>query len=150
MIAKSKKKQSTVAEELALVRGRKRMLTAEAVVKWASNHPDSALYGRFTWDKDDAAHKWNLHQARNLIRVNVKVLQANTEPVKTYVSLKADRKNNTGYRVMVDVLNDPDLRATMLAEALDELQAFECKYKAISELAPVFEAIRTVRRKKVT
>lgn len=147
--AKTKKKRTTVAGELKQLRGRRKLLTAADVVEWARENEDSALHRQFTWDEADAAYKWNIHQARNLIRVHVTVLQGDTEPVRAYVSLKADRRNKTGYRAMVDVLNDPGLRETMLAEALEELQVFERKYRALSDLAPVFEAVRNVRQKKV-
>lgn len=148
--AKKKKKATTVAGELTRLRGRKKLLKPSDVVAWAQANTESALHRQFTWDTTEAAHKWNLHQARNLIRVHVTVLADDTEPVRAYVSLKADRRNNTGYRVMVDVLSDPVLRQTMLDEALQELQSFERKYRAVTELAPVFDAIHNVKAKRVT
>jgi len=82
MIAKAKKptKHTTVAGELETLRGRRKLITAASVVEWAKQHPDSALHRQFTWDRNEAAYKWNLHQARNLIRVHVTVLKNDTEP----------------------------------------------------------------------
>ena len=49
------------------------VLRAEDVVESARNER-SPLHASFTWDNDEAAERWRLHQARNLIWVSVQYL----------------------------------------------------------------------------
>lgn len=67
--------------------------------------------------------------------------------IQTYVSLSRDRQEDDGgYRLIVDVLSDKLLRKELLDEALSALKRMERKYREMSELAPVFAAIRRVKK----
>ena len=118
------------------------VLKPERVVAHAKN-PKSALHARFTWDDTEAAHQWRLEEARYLIRVCVNVLPNTNEPVQAYVSLVDDRGTN-GYRALVDVMGDANLRGKFLEQARIEATAFQKKYRQITELVPVFEAMDRV------
>lgn len=125
------------------------ILTAEAVVE-AARDEDSPLHASFTWDNSEAAAKWRLHQARNLIRVSVRYIQPirGAEPVsvRAFVSLSPDRSNEGGgYRLISSVLSCKESRAQMLADALAELRVFEAKYAHLKELSKVFTASRELR-----
>lgn len=126
------------------------VLKAEAVVQAARN-PDSPLHESFTWDDDEAAERWRLHQARNLIRVSVEYLNVpGSDPIKVsaFVSLTPDRdEEGGGYRLMVNVMSRKESREQLLEDALNELKAFEKKYAGLKELAEVFETSRKIRRK---
>lgn len=124
------------------------VLTPEAVVDHAKRD-DSPLHGRFTWDDSEAAHQYRLWQARQLIRVTIKYLPNGSEtiPARIFVSLTTDRTNDGGgYRHIVDVMSDKDMKAQLLRDALDELVRFETKYAALKELADVFQAARKARK----
>lgn len=128
------------------------LLTDEAVVKAAQvkSHP---LHSRFTWDNIDAGHQHRLAQARELIRsvyVTIEDLKQKGISVRAYASLPSDREGNGGYRAIADVMRDSDLRTELLSCALAELEAFKLRYKHFVELVPVFTAIETVRRKRLT
>lgn len=104
----------------------------------------SPLHEYFEWDDGEAAEKWRLHQARNLVRVIVEMLPYNAPryEVRAYVSLAPDRAvKNGGYHVMAEVLGSPDGRAQLLADALTELNRIKVKYFQLSELAAIFAAI---------
>lgn len=116
------------------------MLAPASVVEFARD-PKTALHSQFTWDDTDAAEAWRLHEARNIIRVHVTVLHADSEPVRVFTSLRPDRGSNAGYRLTVDVLSNDDLRAQMLADAKAELQATKRKYHNLQELSSVWDAI---------
>src|SRR5690242_16043731 len=74
------------------------------VVDYAKQ-PHTALHGCFTWDDSEAAHQWRLEQARALIRCYVIVDgSTNVAPVRAFVSLSTDRKNDGGYRKLTEVL----------------------------------------------
>jgi hypothetical protein len=146
------KDSDAIVQELRrLAEAHNGLLTPETVVSSAAIK-SSPLHGCFTWDNSEAAAKWRLHQARNLLRVCVQVLpNENAQEdckCKVFVSLTPDReKESGGYRLLTRVLSDAEQRAQLLADAMAELQTFEEKYKTLNELAEVFAASRKLRRR---
>jgi len=123
------------------------LLIPEEVVK-AAEDSASPLHHFFQWDNTIAAHGFRLWQARNLI-VRVTVIEPNSkESIQVYVSLKQDRIAGNGYRTMVDVMNDVDLRAQLLRDALEDLKIFERKYQRLKELAPIFKTLAKMIKKQ--
>jgi hypothetical protein len=143
-------KQNIIAVELRRIsQENDGVLKPEAVVE-AARPKGSPLHSQFDWNNSEAAEKWRIHQARNLIRVTVEWLNVpgKSEPVeiRPFVSLTTDRKNEGGgYRETLVVLRNKESRDQLLADALAELQAIEQKYAALQELAEVFAASRKVR-----
>jgi hypothetical protein len=109
-------------------------LTPEYVVDRASE-PDHPLHGSFTWDDTEAARKWRVHQARNLIRVHVNVIWPDTKPTRVFVSLMDDRRSGVGYRSAVDVLADDDLRDQLIAQAKKDADLWRKKYGILRDVA---------------
>lgn len=112
----------------------------------------SPLHSRFEWNDSKAAQEYRVWQARQLIRVVVEYIGAGNEQVmsKVFVSLTSDRGDG-GYRPMVSVLSDSSQRSQLLADAVDEMERFQQKYKELEELAQVFAAMKTVtRRRRIT
>ena len=125
--------------ELAATHGG--VIPPRAVVDFARD-PETALHSKFTWDDSDAAEAWRLHQARQVIRLHVDVIAASSEPVRTFVSLTPDRsKAGGGYRLMVDVLANDEMREQMIHDATAELRRVRLKYKHLHELAEVWTAV---------
>lgn len=124
------------------------VLKPELVVEEA-RRPSSPLHSRFQWDDSVAAHEYRIFQARNLIRVVVHVLpNGNEETERVWVSLKQDQQNEGGgYRTLVSVLSDADLRQQLLEQAFEDLQYFEEKYSHLQELAEIFKAMKKIRGK---
>lgn len=143
---KKPSKISLIARELKkIARANDGLLLPEQVVE-AARPKTSPLHPRFEWDNSEAANKYRLWQARQLIRVCVEHIPGVSTPTEVFVSLTDDRSADGGYRVTAEVLKDDDMRAMMLQDALDELQVFKLKYKRLSELAAVFDAIETVSK----
>jgi hypothetical protein len=128
------------------------ILTPEAVVESAENK-NSPLHKYFEWDDNAAAHAYRLIQARKVLEMTVAYLPGKTgagydKPVRVYVSLSPDRTlEDGGYRDIVTVLKDDNLRSQLLRDALDELERVQSKYEMLTELTEVFIAIRKVRKK---
>jgi hypothetical protein len=123
------------------------VLKAEDVVDTARSKK-SPLHEYFDWEDGEAAQKWRLHQARQLIRVTVRVITPAKPPVRVFVSLRADREDDGGgYRFLTAVLSDSERRNQLLTDALAELKTFEVKYRELVELADVFVSIQKTRRK---
>jgi hypothetical protein len=139
------KPKNTIAKELAkLARKHGGQLRPEVVVESARD-PKSPLHSSFNWDDTEAAIQWRLQQARMLIRAVVtyeSVGDGKTVKVRPYVSLSSDRtEGGPGYRTLVSVMSDDELRAQMLVDARDDMQRFKAKYRALKELVDVFEAM---------
>lgn len=139
----------TITEELqSIAKKHKGILRAEDVVLFAMD-PETALHSQFDWEDTDAAHKWRLHQARNIIRVNVSILPHAEKKFRTYVSLVSDRQQEGGgYRPTVNVLSNAEHRAALVDQAFDDLERWKEKYRELTEFAAVFEAMESVKRPK--
>lgn len=136
-----------IKQELEIIRQKTGgILYPKDVVGYAEDESTS-LHSQFEWDNTEAAHQHRLWQARQLIRTVIAVLPNKTEPVQIYVSLKTDRREEGGYRYIVDVLSDEEKRTQMLSDALEALQYWERKYQELTELKPIFEAAQKVRSK---
>lgn len=121
------------------------LLRPEDVVA-AARPADSPLHDQFEWDDGRAAGEYRLWQARQIIRVAVRILPPEEQPIRAYVSLRTDRTvTGGGYRSLCEVLSDRQLREQLLAEALDDMEGFGRKYGRLKELAPVFAAAKKVR-----
>ncbi len=139
----SKKRQLLEAELNLLVKHNGGIITAEQVVQQAEK-PDSALHGYFTWDDGEAAAKWRLTEARQLItaiRITTEDRQIN---VRALTSLDMDRYKGGGYRFMEDVMASPTLREHLLQTALRELKALEGRYQHLQEFDQIWGAIDSV------
>lgn len=139
----------TVADELQrLASLNEGILKPEDVVMWASDNPDSALYGEFDWDDSHAAREHRIWQARQVIkRIVVMVGPAgHQEAISAFVSLQGDRAiPGGGYRITIDVLGDAEKRKLLLTQALSELRSWQRKYRDLKELAEVFAAADVVK-----
>ncbi len=120
-------------------------LLPEQVVEYARENVDSDLHRRFDWDDSEAAEKWRIVQARELIRVVIKMIPNPDKPdgpklpIRTYISLPTDRVQNLGYRAVEDVLNDSTLEEEMLAALRAEVEALQNKYKMLRFTIPLFK-----------
>jgi hypothetical protein len=133
-----------IKDELDGILEREGTLKPESVVAFARN-PETALHSQFEWDDSQAANRWRLEQARNLIRVAVTVLEDEHQTeTRAYVSLKPDRHSGMGYRSTITVLENRDFRKQLLKDALFEFRIFRRKYQEVKELERVFQAMAEV------
>lgn len=143
----------SVGEELERIRVSHGIhVTAEQIVESASD-PMSPIHKAFPWDDARAAHEHRLETARSLLRSieTVRVVIIGGEPkeirVGGFKSTPAKKPNARQYTTTEYAMGDPELRAHVLRQALQELAAFRRKYAELSELAIVFAAIDTTRKK---
>jgi hypothetical protein len=144
--------QHAVIEALAAIASQNEgMLKVDDVIE-AARPASSPLHSKFTWDDTEAAHKWRQEQARALIRVTVHMLPSNisNEPVRVFVSLTPDRKDDGGgYRSLVSVMSRKDLREQLLADACADMERFQQKYAQLSELTEVCAAMKRAEVKQL-
>lgn len=145
-------KRELVQEELEeIAKENNGVLLPGAVVEYAKDE-DTELHSHFEWDDDKAGHNYRLWQARQLIvRYNV-ILPDDKEKereVQMWISLPSDRLNGGGYRYTVDVLSEESRRKELLGEAHRQFKFWQRKYKELTELSPVFEAMDRVMEEPV-
>ena len=115
------------------------------VVKMAKSKR-SILHQYFDWDDSTASVKYRLEQAGHLIRcVHVVVVsEATDEPrtVRAFVTIEQDDSHS--YMDTQTVLSNSELREQMLGNALKELASFKQKYKDLTELEGIFDAMDNI------
>lgn len=112
----------------------------------AARDPKSALHDRFEWDDTKAAHAYRLQVASDLIREVTFLPKGSDEPVRAYVSLSSDRLSRSGYRAMVDVLSDKQLKAQLIEDARNELSAFNLRYERLRKVARMVGLFKEIDR----
>ena len=128
-------------------------LTAKIIVDEALADEKSPLRAYLTMDIAEAARRRWLDEARSLLRSVQIVIVGDSgprQPVRAFVSVVTS--NGRSYEPMLSVLSSDELRQQMLSQALVELRQFEARYRRLSELAEVFDAIaeltKPVRRRR--
>ena len=127
-------------------------VTGQAVVD-AARPKKSVLHGLFEWDDKIAGEKWRVEQAKHMIAALVIVPEEDRNYDKrAYVNIvkRSDNKQaQARYINYENAMSDEEMRETVLQNAKEELAIFREKYKSLSELAGVFEAIDKVVGKDV-
>ena len=118
------------------------LLRPQAVVD-AARPKNSPLHGAFCWNNTEAAQKYRLLQAQQLIRsFKIKLEDGGTAPA--FVNLSIDRTGDKGdnpYRPAEDVAKAENLMAVAERDALEELNAIRGRYEQIKKLQDVWNAI---------
>lgn len=145
---------SVTEELLDIQRMNHGLLDPVKVVEYARN-PRTTLHFRFEWDDTEAAELYRIEQARKIIRMELVVVSEGDEGVmriipytgaedgkvvRAFVSLKRDRRaeDARGYRTLISVLSDDELKWQMLEAARAEMLVFRRKYESLKALAGVF------------
>lgn len=102
------------------------------------------------WNDKKAADKYRLSQIVDIMHdLQIVEIGLNKEkkpdkigvPLRMYYNLKGE----TGYRPTPIIVQDANLYKKLLMTALSELRAFENKYSILTELEPVFKAMRELK-----
>jgi len=114
MTTESMKEERKFLEKLAKQSGG--MLLVDTVLD-AARDPRCILHKHFQWDDTKAAESFRKMQARQLIQKCVVTIEkAPDVQIRAFVSMAADKVTGGGYRMMVDVLSDDDLKGQLLHE----------------------------------
>lgn len=124
------------------------LLMPEAVVEFAKD-PNTALHSRFEWDDTEAAQKYRLWQARQIIKVMVDFTPAEKKEYQVFVSMKTDRYNGGGYRQMVEIMSDEQSQRQLLIQAHADFRLWQRKYEQLKELAPVFAQMAEIMEQMI-
>lgn len=119
-------------------------LTPKALVD--ESRPQAApLHPEFEWDDAVAAEAYREVQAGGIIRQLVTVVAKNSEeiPTRAFVSVRKSESEPRSYVGISVAINSKDMQAQLLADAIKDAEIFHRKYKTLSELADVIQAIET-------
>ena len=117
-------------------------LTAKRLVD-ESRPEDAPLHKEFEWDDPTAAEAYREEQARYIIRsLLVQQEETKNEVVRAFFPM-AEQKV---FESLPVILSDAKKTNALLDMALRELKAFELKYYTLSQLSPVFEAIKAIEK----
>lgn len=126
------------------------MLMVDTVLDVARD-PKCVLHKHFQWDDTKAAEAYRKMQARQLIQKCVVTIEkAPDVQVRAFVSMAADQNAGGGYRMMVDVLSDDDLKAQLLHEMQVALIKWKKQINLLDkETAAIIDKLEEVLEKKV-
>ena len=106
----------------------------------AARDESTELHKCFTWDDTAAAESWRRHQARMLVaQLVIRTETTDKEPVAVRVISSTGSRNE--YKPTVRLIEVEQDYADLLARAVRELKAVQAKYKMVTELREIFEAI---------
>jgi hypothetical protein len=123
------------------------LLKTEEIVD-AARDEDSPLHPYFNWDDKDAADRFRLEQAKQLVNHFTIYSEDLEVQVKAFSSLDSDRILGGGYRWAANVMEKKDLRAEMIRTVLLELTRIQNRYKEVEELSNVWNAIEEAKETK--
>ena len=121
------------------------LLRPQAVVD-AARDEDSPLHGAFCWDDTEAANRYRLIQAQELIR-SFKITVADCGQkcdVPVFVGVSSDRTGSSAenpYRFTEDVAKNEDLLTTAVKDAMEQLRAIKNRYSYLKQLGDIWSAI---------
>lgn len=126
-------------------------LTAGEVLK-AARPDDSPIHDCFIWDDSRAAEKYRLEQARYLLRsIEVLVLSDDGERnVRAFFKCEMPEGSDEERSIYVTaevVAHDAYFHSQILKRALQEIKAWQGRYRDYSELRQIFGAIEQTQRK---
>ena len=131
-----------VGDELDTLEARHGGLTPGIVVR-AAKPKRSPMHNAFEWDDAEAATKYRLRQAGNLIRAVI--VESEDQPtVRRFINvIQPDDEGETlrHYMTLDAALADGEARKQVLANAKADLAAFRRKYVNLQEVAQVIEVI---------
>lgn len=136
----------TVGKEFEKIEKENGKVTSELLVKKAEPK-DSPLHDLFEWDNAIAGAKYRLSQATNII-INLAVeVEKEQKPKKIRAYYNVSDTERKGKFINAETaFANPDTKDIILRRAYREMQSFMQKYENLTEFAPVFSAIESIRK----
>jgi len=113
---------------------------------------NAPLHQEFTWTNREAAEKWRLHEARQVVK-SIEVVHDNSKPTRAWESVtvvQADVDTDEPpierrvFRSVEDIMSDPAQRSELLIQAMRDAVAWRKRYGGLQELAQIHQAIDEV------
>jgi hypothetical protein len=113
----------------------------------AARSKKSPINIHFEWDNLIAGEAWRREQAGELLRVIVRIHddQTNEPPRRAFYSIRD--KFGFAYRAVDSILNSNDLQIALMESALQDLKAWENRYREIIDLCGATQEREELTRK---
>jgi hypothetical protein len=113
----------------------------------AATDPKHPIHPHLEWDDTVAAHRYRLDQVRAIIRCIRQTDDENHEPVHSFLSVSD--KGGIAYRGVREVQTSATLRLQVLKQAERDLEAWERRYKDLSDICTIVASARARVRKRI-
>lgn len=136
------------AAELQRIQLERGKLTPDVVLEEAS-HEGSLFHDLFLWDDSEAAHRYRLTQARQLVRSLRVVIREGDPSEPLLISVRRESSSTEHDRVYVPFAatrSDEDIRREYLFAELARLESLIPRTEAFGEFTPLREAVAEIRR----
>lgn len=121
-------------------------VTAQMLLESARSEK-SEVHDLFEWDDTVAAEKYRLQQAGAVIRclamVEDQIDENQNRPIRAFVNV--GKRGDGRYINTTLAMSQEETRQIVLQHALEELSAFQTKYKGLTELANILDGIDQLR-----
>lgn len=108
----------------------------------------SPIHSLFEWNDTQAAEKYRLEQASKLIvNLSVEVQTEDKKPLICRAFVNVSEKKNGSFINIESAFKSEETKDIVLKRALQELQAFEQKYKNLELFADLFSEIESLVEK---
>lgn len=115
----------------------------------ASRAENAPLHNEFEWNDTNAAEKYRIEQARNIIRHLIIIRTDVDEPIRDRAFVYVGEKK-TGYKPIPEAISNEVWRANLLKAAYKDMTYFTAKYHRLEELANVIDAMQQILSEKDT
>lgn len=133
--------------EFERVRKKYGALSAQNVVEYAKSNKRSELHKAFNWDKDEAAQRWWIHQARDLISA---VREVRIEGGEVAIIPSIYSAGGGTFVTRQEVQRNEDYQSVIVRRALSSLEGWRERYSEIVHLCgagdPIDEALGMLRK----
>lgn len=143
----SVKRVKAIAKELQRIQREQSVITAQNVLRAASN-PSSVLHSAFQWNDKKAAYEYRLWQARMLIRSVYIVDSTNKDaaPVRAFVNVypeddSEDFINDRGYVFTPTIASKANYKTQVLNYALEQLRGWRNRFGNYKQFFKVVKEI---------
>lgn len=113
----------------------------------AARPPRNPLHPLFEWDDEVAAEMFRRDQARQVIRIIRPVIAESGERGAHPAFVHVNLNGQDGYMRSEEARSNDEIWGEVLDDALKQLKGFEQRYRHLSELEPVWVAVKEVERK---
>ena len=116
--------------------------TAEQIVNKARDE-NTELHKCFTWDNNEAAVKWRLHEARQIV-CHLVIREEDRQSDRPELRFFHKAEKSEGYVPATTIFRNEDKYLQVVQNALAELRAFRRKYTFLSDRQEITNLINSL------
>ncbi len=123
-------------------------LTSERVLRYAEKNPNSELYKCFEWDDTEAARKYRLRQANQILcSISLEIQEKPVKKQRVYVNIKSSDTGMKNFKNIKDVLENDEEYQQLLDKARNDFDSCKEKYETLVNKDDLKEIIFEIYRK---